>query len=92
MPVVDYVIGSAAVAVCIVIGTLQYRRLHGSRARQVVTAPAGWRVRLNVFLVASGVWTLTNAWAAAALPAAVIAWEPAVQMTARIRRTRPHAS
>jgi hypothetical protein len=92
MAVADDVIASLAVAGGVVIGSLQYRRLRGSRARQVITAPAAWPVRLNVFLVASGVWTLTNTWAVVALPAAVIAWELAVQVTARIRRQAPHAS
>jgi hypothetical protein len=92
MPVADTVIASVAVTSGLLIGGLQYRRLRGSRGGQVMTSPAGWRVRLNVFLVASGVWTLTNKWGVVALPAAVIAWELTVQASARIRRRAPHAS
>jgi hypothetical protein len=88
MPIVDYAIASAAVAGGLVIGSLEYRRLRGSRDRQVITAPAGWRVRLNVFLVAAGVWTLTNMWAVVAFPAAIIAWELTVRVTAQVRGAR----
>jgi hypothetical protein len=89
MSVAGYVIGSAAVCVGAVIGILQYRRLRGDRIRQVITAPSGWPVRYNVFVVAGGVWTLTGMWTVVALPAAVVAWELAVQVTARIGRV-PH--
>lgn len=82
----DYAIASAAVAGGLVIGSLQNRRLRGNRTRQVLTAPVGWRVRLNLFLVASGVWALTNVWAVVAVPAAIIAWELAVRVTARASR------
>jgi hypothetical protein len=96
MSVAEYVIGPVVIAVGVVIGCLQYRRLQGDRARQVIMTPAGWRVRYNVFVVAVGVWGLANMWAVAALPAAVVVWELAVQVTARISRTRdgraPHAS
>jgi hypothetical protein len=86
VPVVDIVIASVAVASGVVLGCLQYRRLRGSRARQVISAPAAWPVRLNIFLVTAGVWTLTNVWATVALPAAIIAWELAVRATARASR------
>jgi hypothetical protein len=88
VPVWDYLIASVAVAGGVAIGSLQYRRLRGSRARQVITEPAGWRVRLNVFLVATGVWTLTNVWAVVALPAAIMVWELAVRVTVLGRRAR----
>jgi hypothetical protein len=97
LPGADYVIASLAVAGGVVIGSLQCFRLRGSRARQIITAPAAWRVRLNIFLVVCGVWALTNVWAVVAFPAAVIAWELAVQVRTRVRRLRggqriPHAS
>ncbi|HTX83346.1 MAG TPA: hypothetical protein VME44_14245 [Streptosporangiaceae bacterium] len=88
VPVVDYVIAFVAVAGGVVIGSLQYRRLRGSRAQQVITAPAGWPVRLNAFLVAAGVWTLTNVWAVVAFPAAILVWELAVRLTVLGRRAR----
>jgi hypothetical protein len=88
VPVVDYVIASVAVAGGVVLGCLQYRRLRGRRARQVISAPAGWPVRLNVFAVAAGVWTLTNVWAVVAFPAVVIVWELAVRVTVLGRRAR----
>jgi hypothetical protein len=79
MPAADYVIAWAAVAGGVVIGSLQYRRLGSHALRQVIGAPAGWLVRLNVFLLASGVWGLTNVPAVVAFPAAIIAWELTVR-------------
>jgi hypothetical protein len=86
---ISVVTGSVAVAVGVLTGAGQYRRLStrpASRLQQVLKAPAGKYVRLGLVVAAAGATQLTSGWASVAPMAfvfAVVAWEIAVRVTAR---------
>jgi hypothetical protein len=64
------------------------RRRAASRVRQVISAPAGYLVRLGLLIAEWGALVLTRALAAVSVMLALIAWELTVQVTAQVRRAR----
>jgi len=70
---------------------MQFARLssrRASRVSQVMSAPAGFPVRLALLSAAVGLWLLIGGWAVDGVMLAIIAWEFTVQLTARVTRHR----
>jgi hypothetical protein len=84
------VIGSVLIAVSAVNAGVQFARLRRRHhaVLQLVSAPAGWHVRLALLAAAIGVWPLIGGWAIVGVMWAIIAWELIVQMTALVGRSR----
>lgn len=53
---------------------------------QVMTAPAGFVVRVALMTALLGVWELTQTWPVLGVWAAILVWELAVEATALVRR------
>jgi hypothetical protein len=71
---------------------VQFIYLGHGRARKVMMAPAGIFVRIALLVATSGLQLTGGPWAYIAAAWAIIAWEIAVQATARVRRRASRAS
>jgi hypothetical protein len=91
MEVLHYVLAAAPIVISIVVVSLLVRRRR-YRLSQVITAPAAIPVRLSLVVAVGGLAMLTGAWPLLFVQSAIIAWELAVQVTARVRRHRKSAA